>query len=87
MIWNLEEFFLDKNDCLNSIEKMNDLYNKVEKYKFYDYDNMEEINNFFNIYKLYKQIKDEFSSYFDLLEMQNYQDSLMARENGSFHFL
>ena len=87
MIWNLEEFFLDKNDCLNSIEKMNDLYNKVEKYKFYDYDNMEEINNFFNIYKLYKQIKDEFSSYFDLLEMQNYQDSTLRILKDKFKLM
>ncbi len=87
MIWNLEEFFLDKNDCLNSIEKMNDLYNKVEKYKFYDYDNMEEINKFFNIYKLYKQIKDEFSSYFDLLEMQNYQDSTLRILKDKFKLM
>ena len=82
MIWNLEEFFKSKKDCLNSIERLDRLYNKLENYKTCEFDNENEINDFLKFYNVYSDLKNEFESYFDLLEIQNYQDNMVKTLKG-----
>ena len=84
MIWNLEEFFKSKKDCLNSIERLDRLYNKLENYKTCEFDNENEINDFLKFYNVYSDLKNEFESYFDLLEIQNYQDNMVKTLKGKF---
>ena len=74
MIWNLEEFFKNKNECLAEIEQLSKLYKKLELFKLCDLEDESNLFVFLNFHEKYKSIRDEFASYIRLLEAADYHD-------------
>ncbi len=75
MIWNLEEFFKDKNDYLDNLSKLSKICQNALEYEKYNFETKEEIIKFLNFYKTYSEIECEFITYIELLKTENYKNN------------
>lgn len=81
MAWNLEEFFKDKRDCLNSIERLKKISEKILVFNS-DLKSKSDIIRFLKLYKTYSELEYEFLAYFDLLEIENYKNPNLTEYRG-----
>ena len=82
MAWNLEEFFKDKRDCLNSIERLKKISEKILIYDKSDLKSKSDVIKFLKLYKTYSELEYEFLAYFDLLEIENYENPNLTEYRG-----
>ncbi len=73
-IWNLEEFFKNKDECLNEINSLNEIYEKIKMFKSISIEDERILFAFLRTYELYSQMQYELTSYFELLEASNYRN-------------
>ena len=71
-IWNLEEFFKNKEECLKEINNLNSVYEKIKLFRNISIE--ENLFTFLKTYEIYSKIQSEFTSYFILLEASNYRN-------------
>lgn len=75
MMWDLSEFFKDKKDCLNEINNLNKIYDRVLLFKDYDMSDSDNLFCFLKFYDKYQDLIYEFQSYINLLETSDYHNS------------
>ena len=72
-IWNLEEFFKNKDECLKEIDNLKNIYERIKTLKNISLE--KNLFIFLEIYDLYQKMQYELLSYFELLEASNYRNS------------
>lgn len=71
-IWNLEEFFKNKDECLKEIDNLKNIYERIKTLKNISLE--KNLFIFLEIYDLYQKMQYELLSYFELLEASNYRN-------------
>lgn len=87
VMWDLSEFFKDKKDCLNEINGLNKIYDKILLFKDYDMSIDDNLFCFLKFLDKYQDLIYEFQSYIDLLETSDYHNSDYITINMRFKMI